>query len=50
MISTHVLDLESGQPAQNVNVHLEKQVGETWNSLAQQKTSGDGRIVFDIPH
>jgi len=50
MISTHVLDTSSGNPAGGVLVMLEKQSGEIWNVLARETTNADGRIVFNTPY
>jgi len=49
MISTHILDLSTGQPAANVNVALESQTGTEWKVLAKTTTNSDGRIQFDNP-
>lgn len=49
MISTHVLDLNSGQPAQAIQVLLEKKHGESWILIQESKTNADGRIVFQCP-
>lgn len=49
MISTHVLDTSLGNPAAGVTVQLEKKNGESWTSLAREKTNTDGRIVFQCP-
>jgi 5-hydroxyisourate hydrolase len=46
MISTHVLDLNSGMPARGVQVTLEKQSGKDWEKLSDEETNSDGRIVF----
>lgn len=50
MISTHILDTSSGNPAAGVKVILEKREGGSWEKLAEGKTNDDGRFVFDIPH
>ncbi len=50
MISTHILDTSSGQPAANVSVHLEKRVDGDWKTLAKELTNTDGRIAFDCPY
>lgn len=49
-ISTHVLDLASGKPAQNVIVWLERRAdsGE-WNSIAASHTDADGRCPQLLP-
>lgn len=46
MISTHVLDLNSGMPAQGVQVSLEKLNGKDWKTLSEEETNSDGRIAF----
>lgn len=48
MISTHILDLTSGNPADGVSVRLEKKSGNDWLLLKHEKTNSDGRIAFDI--
>ncbi len=48
MISTHILDLQTGQPAENVTVILEKENNTVWSVLSDQKTNSDGRIKFDV--
>ncbi|MBL7545037.1 MAG: hydroxyisourate hydrolase [Bdellovibrionaceae bacterium] len=50
MISTHILDINLGIPAQAVQVTLEKYVGQTWSLLKADKTNADGRIQFDCPY
>ena len=47
MISTHILDLEAGNPAVDVTVGLEMQKNEEWSVLEVAKTNSDGRIVFE---
>ena len=49
MISTHILDTSIGQPASGVSVRLEKQDGERWGLLGEEKTNSDGRISFNCP-
>ena len=45
MITTHVLDLSSGQPAQGMGVTLEIQrQGHGWVKLGERKTDADGRV------
>ena len=44
-ITTHVLDLQSGQPARAVAVRLEIQRGERgWTALGERATDDDGRV------
>ena len=49
MISTHILDLTTGNPAADVSVSLEKQSASGWEALGDSQTNADGRIAFDIP-
>jgi 5-hydroxyisourate hydrolase len=49
MISTHILDINLGTPAKDVNVTLEKLSGNNWSVMKQDKTNSDGRIAFDCP-
>ena len=44
-ISTHVLDLASGRPAQGVVVRLERAVGEDWHEVGRGTTDTDGRAA-----
>ncbi len=48
MISTHILDLNLGQPASGVMVELEKKAGDDWQTVKESATNADGRIQFDI--
>lgn len=50
MISTHILDINLGTPAKDVAVILEKQKGNDWTLIKQDKTNADGRIQFDCPY
>jgi len=43
-ITTHVLDTSKGKPAQDVEIQLEKQTGQTWEIIATGTTDSDGRI------
>jgi 5-hydroxyisourate hydrolase len=43
-ITTHILDLSSGRPAQGVAVVLEVQAGEGWQVLGAGQTDADGRL------
>ena len=49
MISTHILDLQSGSPAAAVAVVLQKKTGEKWAALETSSTNSDGRIAFKCP-
>jgi 5-hydroxyisourate hydrolase len=48
-ISTHVLDLSSGQPADGVVVTLEANGPNGWRELARGTTGADGRIAALLP-
>jgi len=49
-ISTHVLDLARGKPAQNVTVWLERRgASGEWNSIAASHTDADGRCAQLLP-
>ena len=45
-LSSHILDISTGLPAQNVEVKLEKlnETTKIWTSIDQQKTDQNGRI------
>lgn len=45
-LSTHILDVSTGQPATNVTVKLEKlsEDAKTWAAIDQHKTDRNGRI------
>jgi 5-hydroxyisourate hydrolase len=49
MISTHILDLQTGQPASGVTVVLSKKSGSQWTELKSEPTNSDGRISFQVP-
>lgn len=44
-ITTHVLDLGEGRPAEGVAATLWRQNGSGWESLGEGKTDADGRIA-----
>ncbi len=46
MISTHILDLQSGAPAPGVHVRLDRREGAAWKKIAEIPTDLDGRVVF----
>jgi 5-hydroxyisourate hydrolase len=48
-ISTHILDLALGKPAQNVPVRLEKQEVSGWRVLKSERTDSDGRCSQLLP-
>jgi len=44
-ITTHVLDLAAGRPAEGVLVRLDRRDGAgTWHSVAERRTDADGRV------
>jgi 5-hydroxyisourate hydrolase len=43
-VTTHVLDATSGRPAADVEVTMERQVGDGWQWVAAGRTDADGRI------
>ncbi len=51
MISTHILDLQSGLPASGVEVTLSKKsAGQSaWSEIQKSATNVDGRIAFQAP-
>lgn len=50
MISTHILDINLGLPAKDVNVTLEKLLDAKWSTVKQDQTNTDGRINFECPY
>lgn len=49
-ISTHVLDIAQGQPAQDLAVRLERrEISGNWIMLASARTGGDGRCSQLLP-
>jgi 5-hydroxyisourate hydrolase len=44
-LSTHVLDLTTGQPVAGLSVRLERAEGTGFVRIAEQQTSDDGRIA-----
>jgi len=44
-ITTHILDLASGKPAQNVPITLQLQQGDEWRVIGSGTTNADGRIA-----
>ena len=49
-ISTHVLDMNRGQPAQHIPVRLERQlVSGEWIPIAASHTDDDGRCTQLLP-
>ena len=48
-ISTHVLDITRGRPAQNVPVTLEKKEGDAYARIHAGRTDADGRVKELVP-
>lgn len=48
-LSTHVLDIAAGRPAEGIAVALEQKDGEAWRALASGVTNADGRIKDFLP-
>lgn len=48
-ISTHILDLALGKPADGVPVCLEKQESSGWRAMSSQQTDSDGRCGQLLP-
>ena len=50
-LSTHILDISTGQPAPGVTVQLHKYnaVQKTWTAVAEKKTDAAGRIPDFLP-
>lgn len=48
-LSTHILDINTGKPASDVTIRLEKQQDQQWITLAQSKTDANGRIGNFLP-
>ncbi len=47
-ISTHILNLELGQPAAGVAVRLFKQIEQAWQPVTESVTNGDGRAELAL--
>jgi 5-hydroxyisourate hydrolase len=48
-ISTHILDISRGRPAQGVPVTLEKKEGDAFTRVNAGKTDADGRVKELVP-
>lgn len=50
-LSTHILDISAGLPAEGVSIKLEKQDPntKTWNLVAEKRTSENGRVNDFLP-
>ena len=46
ILSSHILDISQGLPAENVVIVLEKKSGETWNELNNADSLGVYRLNF----
>lgn len=46
ILSSHILDISQGLPAENVAIVLEKKNGDDWNELEKATTNQDGRVNF----
>ncbi len=48
-ITTHILDLSRGLPAEQVPVVLSRQRGDGWEELGSGRTDADGRLKSLVP-
>jgi len=49
-ISTHILDVQLGKPADNILIHLEKREAPGhWRPLHSERTDADGRCAQMLP-
>jgi 5-hydroxyisourate hydrolase len=48
-ITTHVLDISLGRPAQGIAVILQMQAGAEWKEIARGVTSPEGRLADLLP-
>ena len=44
-ITTHVLDIAKGSPAENVPIQLESWINSEWQLLGRGSTNADGRLT-----
>ena len=44
-ITTHVLDIAKGSPAENVQIQLESWIKSEWQLLGRGSTNADGRLT-----
>lgn len=49
MISTHVLDTVTGEPARDVYVRLERNDTGGWATIAEGRTDEAGRLRYEVP-
>ncbi len=47
ILSSHILDISQGLPAENVVIVLEKKNGDDWAELEKATTNKDGRVNFN---
>ena len=43
-ITTHVLNIATGKPAEGIEIMLEKQNGSNWAAIKTAKANADGRV------
>lgn len=48
-VTSHVLDIANGRPAEGLNASLSKQSGASWTLIARGTTNADGRIADWLP-
>jgi 5-hydroxyisourate hydrolase len=48
-VSTHVLDIHRGRPAEGVPVTLDRKDGDTFTRIKQGATDADGRVKELVP-
>ncbi len=48
-VSTHVLDIHRGRPAEGVSVALDRRDGDGWSRIKQAATDADGRVKELVP-
>jgi 5-hydroxyisourate hydrolase len=48
-ITTHILDLATGSPAEGVQAQLDFRSGDSWESSGRGTTDADGRIAQLMP-
>lgn len=48
-LSTHVLDVAQGRPAEGVSVRLERKIEDGWSAETDVETDADGRAELSTP-
>lgn len=48
-LSSHILDIDKGNPASNVRISLSKQIDGKWNLIDEKTTDENGRIKDFLP-